>query len=138
MRHQVRAGWMLAGPHRRPPSLLSLRSGGVMIMFERVEVVNILREDAGAASAADWGPPQPIEGAHLLAHRPRGAVFETVKKYGSDYDRPLIFAKIHHELNQVCPSGVWSRLRGLTTAGGPPADAVLQQSHASGGVHLVL
>lgn len=52
-------------------------SGGVMIMFERIEVVNILRE---------------------------GSVLETVKKYSYDYDRPLIFAKVHHELNQFCSS----------------------------------
>jgi hypothetical protein len=28
-------------------------------------------------------------------------VHETVKKYSYDYDQPLIFSKVHHELNQV-------------------------------------
>lgn len=50
-------------------------SGGVMIYFDRIEVVNVL---------------QP------------GAVFETVKNYTADYDKPLIFDKVHHELNQFC------------------------------------
>merc|ERR1719158_2329376 len=50
-------------------------SGGVMIYFDRIEVVNVL---------------QP------------GAVFDTVKNYTADYDKPLIFDKVHHELNQFC------------------------------------
>jgi hypothetical protein len=29
-------------------------------------------------------------------------VYEVVKKYTADYDRTLIFNKVHHELNQVC------------------------------------
>ena len=49
-------------------------SGGVMIYFERIEVVNLL--------AAEH-------------------VFDTVRKFTADYDRPLIFHKVHHELNQV-------------------------------------
>merc|ERR1719342_762444 len=50
-------------------------SGGVMIYFDRIEVVNVL---------------QP------------GAVFDTVKNFTADYDKPLIFDKVHHELNQFC------------------------------------
>merc|ERR1719334_392977 len=50
-------------------------SGGVMIYFDRIEVVNML---------------QPT------------AVFDTVKNYTADYDKPLIFDKVHHELNQFC------------------------------------
>merc|ERR1719449_182436 len=50
-------------------------SGGVMIYFDRIEVVNVL---------------QP------------GAVFDIVKNYTADYDKPLIFDKVHHELNQFC------------------------------------
>ncbi|CAG0891643.1 unnamed protein product [Darwinula stevensoni] len=50
-------------------------SGGVMIYFDRIEVVNIL-----SASAA----------------------YEMVKNYTADYDKTLIFNKIHHELNQFC------------------------------------
>lgn len=50
-------------------------SGGVMIFFDRVEVVNILKTDV---------------------------VHEIVKSYSPDYDKVLIFNKIHHELNQFC------------------------------------
>ncbi|XP_078579220.1 erlin-2-B-like isoform X1 [Branchiostoma floridae x Branchiostoma japonicum] len=52
-------------------------SGGVMIYFDRVEVVNILSPD------------------HVHA---------TVKDYTTDYDKILIFNKVHHELNQFCSS----------------------------------
>ncbi|KAL5017772.1 hypothetical protein ScPMuIL_003494 [Solemya velum] len=50
-------------------------SGGVMIYFDRIEVVNILDHNA---------------------------VFDIVKKYTADYDRTLIYNKVHHELNQFC------------------------------------
>ncbi len=50
-------------------------SGGVMIYFDRIEVVNILSGDS---------------------------VFDIVKNYTADYDKPLIFDKVHHELNQFC------------------------------------
>ena len=50
-------------------------SSGVMIYFDRVEVVNYLDADH---------------------------VFAVVKKYTVDYDRALIFNKVHHELNQFC------------------------------------
>merc|ERR1740124_1235666 len=50
-------------------------SGGVMIYFDRIEVVNILEP---------------------------GAVYDIVKNYTADYDKPLIFDKVHHELNQFC------------------------------------
>ena len=29
-------------------------------------------------------------------------VYEVVKKYTADYDKALIFNKVHHELNQFC------------------------------------
>ncbi|XP_006820497.2 erlin-1-like [Saccoglossus kowalevskii] len=50
-------------------------SGGVMIYFDRIEVVNMLSVNS---------------------------VFETVKNYTADYDKTLIFNKVHHELNQFC------------------------------------
>ncbi len=50
-------------------------SGGVMIYFDRIEVVNILNRDA---------------------------VYDIVRNYTADYDKPLIFDKVHHELNQFC------------------------------------
>jgi len=52
-------------------------SGGVMIYFDRIEVVNVLQNDA---------------------------VWDIVKNYTADYDKPLIFDKVHHELNQFCSS----------------------------------
>ncbi|ESP03810.1 hypothetical protein LOTGIDRAFT_211937 [Lottia gigantea] len=50
-------------------------SGGVIIYFERIEVVNKLD---------------------------RAIVYETVRNYTADYDKTLIYNKIHHELNQFC------------------------------------
>jgi len=50
-------------------------SGGVMIYFDRIEVVNILS---------------------------RSAVHDIVRNFTNDYDKPLIFDKVHHELNQFC------------------------------------
>lgn len=46
-----------------------------MIYFDRIEVVNILKADS---------------------------VLHIVKNFTADYDRALIFDKIHHELNQFC------------------------------------
>lgn len=50
-------------------------SGGVLINFDQIEVVNRLRKDM---------------------------VYETVKNYTIDYDKTWIFDKIHHEINQFC------------------------------------
>uniref|UniRef100_A0A803V5C6 Erlin-1 n=1 Tax=Ficedula albicollis TaxID=59894 RepID=A0A803V5C6_FICAL len=50
-------------------------SGGVMIYIDRIEVVN-----------------------KLAPH----AVYDIVRNYTADYDKTLIFNKIHHELNQFC------------------------------------
>ncbi|XP_033096862.1 erlin-2-B-like isoform X1 [Anneissia japonica] len=50
-------------------------SGGVMIYFDRIEVVNLLSADK---------------------------VYDVVKNYTADYDKALIFNKVHHELNQFC------------------------------------
>merc|ERR1719187_1866461 len=46
-----------------------------MIYFDRIEVVNTLLPSA---------------------------VFDIVKNYTYEYDKPLIFDKVHHELNQFC------------------------------------
>ena len=48
-----------------------------MIYIDRVEVVNVLDVDY---------------------------VHHIVKRYTADYDKPLIFNKVHHELNQFCSS----------------------------------
>ena len=64
-----------------------------MIYFDRVEVVNILDSNQGMASSEQQ---QCGEGYCLFL------VHTIVKKYTADYDRTLIFNKVHHELNQVC------------------------------------
>ena len=56
-------------------SRIFLGSGGVLINFGKVEVMNRLREDY---------------------------VLETVRNYTTDYDKTWIFDKIHHEINQFC------------------------------------
>jgi len=50
-------------------------SGGVVIYFDKIEVVNFLSVDH---------------------------VHSIVKNFTADYDKTLIFNKIHHELNQFC------------------------------------
>lgn len=50
-------------------------SGGTMVKFESIEVVNQLERDFA------W---------------------EVVRNYTVDYDKPLIFHKLHHEVNQIC------------------------------------
>ncbi|KAA8529352.1 hypothetical protein F0562_033849 [Nyssa sinensis] len=49
--------------------------GGVMINFEKIEVVNRLHKDY---------------------------VYETLRDYGVQYDNTWIYDKIHHEINQFC------------------------------------
>ncbi|KAL3501504.1 hypothetical protein ACH5RR_035953 [Cinchona calisaya] len=49
--------------------------GGVMINFEKIEVVNRLHKDY---------------------------VYETLRNYGVQYDNTWIYDKIHHEINQFC------------------------------------
>ncbi|KAJ9187391.1 hypothetical protein P3X46_002848 [Hevea brasiliensis] len=51
--------------------------GGVMINFEKIEVVNRLRKEY---------------------------VYETLLNYGVHYDKTWIYDKIHHEINQFCSS----------------------------------
>jgi hypothetical protein len=52
-------------------------SGGVLIHFDTIEVVNRLKP---------------------------AAVLDTIRKYSLDYDKIWIFDKIHHEINQFCSS----------------------------------
>uniref|UniRef100_A0A8C9VEF8 Erlin-1 n=1 Tax=Scleropages formosus TaxID=113540 RepID=A0A8C9VEF8_SCLFO len=70
------------GYHIMLPFITTYRSvqvgqldGGVMIYFDRIEVVNMLVPSA---------------------------VVDIVRNYTADYDKTLIFNKIHHELNQFC------------------------------------
>ena len=55
--------------------VISGTSGGVVLMFDEVEVVNRLHQSF---------------------------VYETIKNYTIEYDKTWIFNKIHHELNQFC------------------------------------
>lgn len=50
-------------------------SGGTVITFDRIEVVN------------------QLEGNHVL---------DTIRNYTTDYDKTWIYDKIHHEVNQIC------------------------------------
>lgn len=50
-------------------------SGGTLISFEKIEVVNRLKSEY---------------------------VYETIKNYTVNYDKTWIFDKIHHEINQFC------------------------------------
>jgi len=50
-------------------------SGGVMLYFDKIEVVNRLRRDA---------------------------VYETIKNYTINYDKTWIYDKIHHSINEFC------------------------------------
>jgi len=52
-------------------------SGGTIIYFDRIEVVNQLQ---------------------------REYVYDTIKNYTIDYDKTWIYDKIHHEINQFCSS----------------------------------
>lgn len=77
-----------------------------MIYFDRIEVVNMLVPSAGTR------PRDPASSFFQLAsHFASGeklkwlflfAVVEIVRNYTADYDKTLIFNKIHHELNQFC------------------------------------
>eukprot|EP00850_Spirogloea_muscicola_P009558 SM000054S18044 [mRNA] locus=s54:19325:22644:- [translate_table: standard] len=49
--------------------------GGVMIYFDKIEVVNRLRKDS---------------------------VYDTIMNFGVEYDKTWIYDKIHHEINQFC------------------------------------
>lgn len=64
-------------------------SGGVIITFERIEVVNLLKKEAG-----EYNPKKK--------KRREGLVYEIVKSFTSDYDKDLIYKKVHHEINQFC------------------------------------
>uniref|UniRef100_A0A287A8P3 Erlin n=1 Tax=Sus scrofa TaxID=9823 RepID=A0A287A8P3_PIG len=98
----------------------SSNSGGVMIYFDRIEVVNFLVPHAGTSlslqSHTHTHRPQhqaPREGTVAVSQNTVSpsllvlslsflSVYDIVKNYTADYDKALIFNKIHHELNQFC------------------------------------
>ncbi|XP_065407714.1 erlin-1 isoform X7 [Chrysemys picta bellii] len=69
-------------------------SGGVMIYIDRIEVVNMLAPYAGS--------PVVEQESEIPAAAACGTLYDVVKNYTADYDKTLIFNKIHHELNQFC------------------------------------
>lgn len=82
-----------------------------MIYFDRIEVVNMLVPTAGTRSSFshyrslfDWFYQLCGRRGSLLtvAFVPLFAVVDIVRNYTADYDKTLIFNKIHHELNQFC------------------------------------
>lgn len=73
-------------------------SGGVMIYFDRIEVVNILKADSGKSHENWFNLVFKVALINTILH----SVLDIVRNYTADYDRQLIFDKIHHELNQFC------------------------------------
>ncbi|KHN73041.1 Erlin-1 [Toxocara canis] len=94
-------------------------SGGVMIYFDRIEVVNILSSssvyDIVKNYTVDYDKPLIFNKVHhevnqfCSSHTLQEVyidlfVYDIVKNYTVDYDKPLIFNKVHHEVNQFCSS----------------------------------
>uniref|UniRef100_A0A7N6B164 Band 7 domain-containing protein n=1 Tax=Anabas testudineus TaxID=64144 RepID=A0A7N6B164_ANATE len=88
-------------------------SGGVMIYFDRIEVVNYLIPSAGKLARPKTSRivfifQNPIYFCSLsllpldLALVFLSSVYDIVRNFTADYDKALIFNKVHHELNQFC------------------------------------
>lgn len=77
-----------------------------MIYFDRIEVVNMLVPSAGTkCSQFIASVPCLIETGSdncSISCCFLFVVVDTVRNYTADYDKTLIFNKIHHELNQFC------------------------------------
>lgn len=71
-------------------------SGGVMIYFDRIEVVNVLDANSGRYNT------NFAYTCLLYFLKKIFLVYNMVRNYTADYDRALIFNKVHHELNQFC------------------------------------
>ena len=70
-----------------------------MIYFDKIEVVNLLSADSGKiATHLTFIIQTKIRLFFLFYFK----VYEIVKNFTADYDKTLIFNKIHHELNQFC------------------------------------
>uniref|UniRef100_A0AAR2LN65 Band 7 domain-containing protein n=1 Tax=Pygocentrus nattereri TaxID=42514 RepID=A0AAR2LN65_PYGNA len=84
-------------------------SGGVMIFFDRIEVVNYLVPSA-EFSSCQWvggGGGGCFVGSWSFAIlfsliKSSPTVYGIVRNFTVDYDKALIFNKVHHELNQFC------------------------------------
>uniref|UniRef100_A0A8C7NJL1 Band 7 domain-containing protein n=1 Tax=Oncorhynchus mykiss TaxID=8022 RepID=A0A8C7NJL1_ONCMY len=75
-------------------------SGGVMIYFDRIEVVNYLVPSAGKSLPRTRSPLLRSTSQQLF--RLSSTVYDIVRNFTADYDKALIFNKVHHELNQFC------------------------------------
>ena len=84
-----------------------------MIYFDRIEVVNMLVPSAGTNCSnfpalqkfLIWLTHSPCQLPAIIitvAFVHLSAVVDIVRNYTADYDKTLIFNKIHHELNQFC------------------------------------
>lgn len=80
-----------------------------MIYFDRIEVVNMLVPSAGKSPTVEmkWKVFSFWNLYNFLLWKTEKKLFfstvvDIVKNYTADYDKTLIFNKIHHELNQFC------------------------------------
>lgn len=77
-----------------------------MIYFDRIEVVNMLVPLAGTKPSNVLQHVDsltvPDAWQFTVAFVYLFAVVDIVRNYTADYDKTLIFNKIHHELNQFC------------------------------------
>jgi hypothetical protein len=69
-----------------------------VIYFDKIEVVNLLAPDHGKLVFRIKRFVCVTNFTNDLYFE----VFEIVRNFTADYDKPLIFNKIHHELNQFC------------------------------------
>lgn len=72
-------------------------SGGVIIYFDRIEVVNILNSNSGIINGIN-----AFKYYKSLLFLNIFSVYDIVRNYTVDYDKVLIFDKVHHELNKFC------------------------------------
>uniref|UniRef100_A0A6Q2ZFJ0 ER lipid raft associated 2 n=1 Tax=Esox lucius TaxID=8010 RepID=A0A6Q2ZFJ0_ESOLU len=84
-------------------------SGGVMIYFDRIEVVNYLVPSGFTMSYLSpniWNQRTLSSFSLFYVVSPElfiiSAVYDIVRNFTADYDKALIFNKVHHELNQFC------------------------------------
>lgn len=74
-----------------------------MIYFERIEVVNKLEPPSGKEILnIIWQNLQKsfLQRSHNVFHN--FSVLDMVRNFTAEYDKTLIFNKVHHELNQFC------------------------------------
>ncbi|KAG8552643.1 hypothetical protein GDO81_004620, partial [Engystomops pustulosus] len=88
-----RGGALLSSPsgpgyHIMLPFITSFRSVQTTLQTDEVKNVTL------------WAPGRPCGTRGVIGE----AIYDVVRNYTADYDKTLIFNKIHHELNQFCSS----------------------------------